>query len=265
MKCITCAIEINPKWTHAIEINICPFCGQNIVDEQLKNLLSSLRETMKDLQQYPNELNDWLLSNYNYIKTDSQDLVNFVNKDLLKEMKKIEDDKDFQKKKENQKFTVKVKTENGEQEIQAERIQSEEKTNEFFKRANSMIGNSSTNPAEKTEHLRKVAQQIKKAGIQGEHNMVLSPEMLENVDQESIDEYQSMMSGGGSGGELMSSLTNTDLDEEIPDFVIQASQNFPNKNSSNSAKDIAALQRLHKKSIDARNNITSGARGSFSR
>jgi len=135
MKCISCQSEINPKWKHAIDQNICPYCGQPIMDEELKNLLSVLNDTMVKMQGYADQLNDWMLINFNFIKTDSDKLVDYVPKEYFKDLKKVEDDKDFQERKENKKFTVKVRTEHGEQEVEAEKIQSEDKTNEFFKRA----------------------------------------------------------------------------------------------------------------------------------
>ena len=69
MKCTSCDTDINPKWLHAISNNVCPNCGQHIMQEHLKNLLTSLRETMEKLQEYPNEVDDWMLSNFNFIKT----------------------------------------------------------------------------------------------------------------------------------------------------------------------------------------------------
>jgi Zn-finger nucleic acid-binding protein len=122
MECISCKVEINPQWSHAIDINVCPFCGKHIMDEHLKNLFGTLRETMDALQTYPEQLNDWMLSNHNYVKTDSEKLLNYVPKEMLTDLKKIKDDKDFQERK---KFTVKVKTETGVEEVQAESLQSE--------------------------------------------------------------------------------------------------------------------------------------------
>jgi hypothetical protein len=283
MKCISCEVDINPQWKHAIDINVCPFCGKHIMEEHLKNLFSSLRETMELLQEYPNQLNDWMLSNHNYIKTDSPDIGQYMPKEMLKELKKAEEDKEFQKKKEAQshKFTVKVQTESGEEEVVAEKIQSEEKTNEFFKRAEVIKGNNNqppapgtTNfhsPAEKTQHLKKVAMQIKRAGTQGLTDSVgggitIPADMLDQADPEAIAEYQSLI----SGGEISSSLPDSGDDmDDMPggDFILQANlAAAAGKTGSNtSAKDLAALQKLQAKSVEARRNMSSGAKGSFSR
>lgn len=282
MKCISCESEINPKWVHAVEINICPFCGKHIMEEHLKNLFSSLRETMSQLQAYPEQINDWLLSNYNYIKTDSPKISLYMPEEMLKDLKRVEDEKDFQKRKESQKYTVKVKTEMGEEEVVAEKIQSEETTNDFFKRAaviktssnNSNTGGSPTfqSPAEKTQHLKKMAQQIKKVGSQGliadGSSMSLPAHMLDQADPEAIAEYQSMI----STGELVNSSLSDTSDDDVPDFILAANQaaaanRSGTSNSETNAKDLATLQRLQSKISRSRNTMINGTggTGSFSR
>src|ERR1700722_1142946 len=126
MRCISCESEINPKFRHAIERNMCPFCGGSIMEELLKSLLGSLGETMQKMQQYPEQLNDWLFSNYSYIKTDSPELINFVPRDQLKDLRKEANDEDFVERK---KKVIKVKVENGKEvEAVTENIQSNART-----------------------------------------------------------------------------------------------------------------------------------------
>src|SRR5208282_6533600 len=126
MRCISCETEINPKWKHAIDINVCPFCGKHIMEEHLKNLFSSLGQTMDQLQQYPDQLNDWMLSNHNYIKTDSPNLKGYLPIDTIKEMRREIDDAEFQEKKST---TVKIKLPDGtEQDVIVEKRQSDAKT-----------------------------------------------------------------------------------------------------------------------------------------
>src|SRR5208282_4854591 len=86
MKCVSCETEINPKWKHAIDINVCPFCGQHIMEEHLKNCVASLASAMEEMQKYPEQLDDWMLSNHNYIKTSSPSLVNYLPEEVLKEL-----------------------------------------------------------------------------------------------------------------------------------------------------------------------------------
>lgn len=281
MQCISCKVEINPQWTHAIDMNVCPFCGKHIMDEHLKNLFSSLRETMEKLLEYPDQLNDWMLSNHNYIRTDSEKLISYVSKDILADLKKIKDDKEFLDRK---KFTVKVKTETGAiEEVQAETLQSEEKTNDFFKRAEVIrTPNSSApkspdaavvfqSPAEKTQHLKEMAKQIKKAGSAGlnlDSSNLLSDEMLENADPEAVAEFQSMI----SGGEIVSSLPDAS-DDDVPSHILAANQAVARAKGSGggtNAADLLKLQQMQERLQILKEDFASGANrggkgGGFSR
>lgn len=266
MKCMSCEMEINPKWKHAIDINICPFCGQGIMEEHLKNLFTTLRETMDKLQEYPSQLNDWMLSNHNYIKTDSELLPNFLPKEYVKEIVKAEEEKDFQERK-NNKFTVTVKTDAGEEEVVAEKIQTDEKTNEFFKRAEAIKPNLDgfQSATEKNEHLKKMVQQIKRSGstsIDEEGGISsISPEMMENADPEAVAEYMSVMSGNES---IASSLPDSG-DEEIPSVVLSMANRAAAKGGNANSADLMKLQKMHDKVAESRRNFESGGKGGFSR
>ena len=282
MKCISCESEINPQWVHAIEQNICPFCGKSTLEEHLKKLLSVLRDTMEQLAPYQQQLDDWMQSNHNYIKTDSPELINYVPKEALKDFKKAQDDKEFQERK---KFTVKVQTETGVEEVQAEKIQSEERTNEFFKRAEVTKTPSSSGPkgpdapttfatpAEKTAHLKEMAKQIKKAGSQGitlgGASMMLPPEMLEQADPEAVAEFQAMI----SGGEVASSLSDG-MDDEVPSHILAANQALAAKKGASgnpgvsNPADLLKLQQMQDRVNNSKANFESGAnrgKGGFSR
>lgn len=271
MKCISCEANIDPKWKFAIEQNTCPLCGQLIMSEGLKGLLVSLREVMEQLQEYPDQLDDWLLSNYNYIKTDSANLINYLPKDSLKEIKKIEADKEFQEKK-DKKFTVKVKTEAGEQEVEAEKIQSEEKTNEFFRRAEAVKPNIEgfQNTVEKTSHLKKLAQQIKRAGapvITSEvgDNSIIPAEMIESADPDAIAEMHALL----SGNEVSSSLNDiSNVDDEIPSVVLNMAQRARGGGKHANSADLIKLQQMQSRVHESRRNFEEGGargKGGFSR
>ena len=93
MQCMSCNSEIDPKWKFAIDNNSCPFCGQVILPEDLKELLSSLRSNIDSLMEsYSNQLDDWMLSNFNYIKTDSPNIKDYIPKYLLNKNKIDNDD-----------------------------------------------------------------------------------------------------------------------------------------------------------------------------
>lgn len=278
MKCISCEVDINPKWKHAIDMNVCPFCGKHIMEEHLKNLLGSLAETMEQLKEYPDQLNDWLLSNYGFIKTDSPDLPSYLPEDYLKdyvrEAKKIENEKDFLEKK---MYTVKVKTEKGEEEVIVEKTQSEEKTNGFFQRAEAINQVAKDGPksiSEKTAHLKQLKKKIETEASQGIVNetglaAMISPDMLSKANPEEVAAYQTLIS---SEDEVMSSLpesSNGD-DDEIPPVVLAMASRGKNNNKNNEAADIAKLQQMHARIKNSRVNFESGENrggkgGGFSR
>ncbi len=242
MKCVSCEVEINPKWRHAIDINVCPFCGKGIMEEHLKNLLTSLREVMEKLIDYPDQINDWMLSNFNFIKTDSP----------------------------NKKYTVKVKTEVGEEEVVAEKVQSEDATSDFFKRAEVKLTidkentkspsgpNSFRSVSEKTQYLKDMAQQIKKEGASGIVNetglaTMISPDMLEKADPEAVVEYQNLM----TGGEVSSALPDSD-DDEIPSVVMAMANKAKGKGGDVSAADLTKLREMQNRVKNSRANFESG-------
>ncbi len=156
MICISCQTEINPKWKAAIDKNECPFCGDVILDEKLKELLSTLHGLFDALQEYPAELDDWLLSNFQYIKTSSDKLINYVSPELLhkKPLTAVG------------KRTEIVKDEKGEQEVVIEKTQTPEETNIFFNRAfNKKEGaNVADETLNRTSHFKEIAERIKKSG-----------------------------------------------------------------------------------------------------
>lgn len=247
MQCVSCTKDINPTWVHAIETNMCPFCGSNILEEHLKNLFSSLRTTMIQLEQYQTQLDDWMISNYNYIKTSSSSLSSYLSSEFLDNFKeqikqeyKQEFSSEFKHKPEpKSKTTVKVTTEKGEEEVQSEQLQSPEETNSFFKRAEAFkTKDGFSNMAEKTQHLKSLVKKVKEES--GENSLLMSDL---NVQAENMDEYPS---------EPMDDL-------DIPPQLLNITAS-----SSSSAKDIEKLKAQYYKQSRSKDNFNSGT-GSFSR
>lgn len=269
MKCVSCEMEINPQWKHAIDANICPFCGKYILEEHLKNLLSSLGEVMDKLQEYQDQLNDWMLSNHSYIKTTSPELIQYVPEAAQEASPKTDDG--FQKRKieQDKKYTIKVKTDVGEEDVVVEQLQSEEKTNDFFKRAEAVKpgieGFKST--AEKTEHLKRVAQQIKRGdGVsltdEGGKGETISPEQLEVQDEEAIAEYEASLSSGN----IVSALPNLEEDNDIPPALLAMAGKGGNPNKG--MVDLLKMQQQQDRSRRSREAFESGdnrGKGGFSR
>jgi hypothetical protein len=279
MKCISCEIEINPKWKHAIDRNICPFCGQSIMEELLKGLLSTLQDTMEKLQGYPDQLNDWLLSNYNYIKTDSSTLIEYVPKEVLKEVKKELDNEEFDMKRK----VIKVKDGKGEQEVIVQKMASDSKTASFFERAelikrdasnedddrdedvdsgeSGSIQLGSSKPqkpktfktaAERTKYLKKLKEKIEhesSQGIIGEEGLaaMIDPSN-ETMDPEDMAALQSVV----GSGDIINSALPAPLDDEdrMADRVLSMNLSASNRNSVKghdggyNQKDAQALQNL---------------------
>jgi Zn-finger nucleic acid-binding protein len=166
MKCISCEIEINPQWKHAIDQNICPYCGQVILDENLKTLLSDLRETMDKLIQYPNELNDWMLSNFNFIKTDSPKIYDYIDPSMLKMNKAL--------------LKKQVKQIQSGEDFEVTDVQDEEVTEDFLRRAGTK------KVLNRQQELKEMAQNIKKGNVGG--GLILTPEQFEELANDDINE-----------------------------------------------------------------------------
>jgi len=256
MKCISCEVEIDPKWKHAIDQNICPFCGDAILDPKLKDLLSSLFDIMTEMQPYPNELNDWMLSNFNFIKTDSEHIINYVPKELLLSAKKAEYVEPGSKK------TIKVKTELGEEDVEVEKIQSQDRTNEFFKNAGVIKKKGEFKSAvDKTEYLKSMAEKIKHTGSVSIDNVEEpSEELVEYADPEAIAEYNSIIEGNNVASSLPSL-----VDDELPnESIINAMVRVKNKGTSSQMSEIEKLQDLQRRRSNSNKSFSSGG-GSFHR
>lgn len=72
MKCMSCNEEVSPKFGHAIAKNECPYCGKEIIEPKLQELLSSLKTLMDGGKDYMPHIEDWLQSNYNLRKFDPE-------------------------------------------------------------------------------------------------------------------------------------------------------------------------------------------------
>src|ERR1700722_4065132 len=92
MKCKSCHEDVPPKFTHALAVNICPLCGKEIMDTKLQNILGELKTALSSAQEYSEEVEDWLLSNYSLKKIKANEVV--VDKNQLKVVKAAKADSD---------------------------------------------------------------------------------------------------------------------------------------------------------------------------
>lgn len=295
MKCISCDTEINPKWKHAIDINVCPFCGQHIMEEHLKNCVAALAKAMEDMAKYQEQLDDWLLSNHNYIKTDSPDLIRYVSKEEAIEVFKLAEEKPKQVSRdvapeEPQTSVKKIKVPDGKggfvvEEVIVEKTQSEEKTNGFFDRAEVLKGSGKTSGkapkapdepeepksvAEKTRNLKARVAEIKKAGSAAiEENgvaSVIDPEMLADADPDAVAALEAAITGSDIVASGLPPAMDGD-DDEIPSVVQNMAKRALQKGGGGNGvneKDLETLQEMQNKVRNAQKRLASG-KGSFSR
>lgn len=278
MKCVSCETEINPKWKHAIDMNVCPFCGKHIMEEHLKNCLTTLAAAMDSMLKYPEQLDDWMLSNHSYIKTDSPNLKLFLPKEAIKEMSKELNDAEFQEKK---KSIVRIKTQDGdgniiEQDVEVEKAMSDNRTQTFHDRANNMLKQEKAvdgepkSVAEKTKNLRATADEIRKKldrdKAEGGVASMISRESMAEADPEAVAEFQQVISSGDIVASGLPPASDGD-DDEIPQVVL-AMASLKNQKGGNdggaNAKDMEALARMQAKVQSGAKRLSSG-KGSFSR
>lgn len=289
MKCMSCNAPINPKWKHALNINVCPECGSQILEEHLKNCIASLALAMEEMQKYPDQLDDWLLSNHSYIKTDSPNLAAYVPKEAIKEMRKDIEKEEFQEKKMT---TMKIKNARGEEEeiwVEVQKVQSDDRTKEFFDRADGVInkGNNKNSGrklgpqqespipkgiVEKTKYFKEAVQKIKKEsseGMIGEDGMttiMMNPSMMDRANPSVVAELESAIS---TDDIIMSGLptNSTGEDDEIPSVVMNMAKGAASKQGGGSTaneKDLRTLQEMQYKAATGAKRLASG-KGGFSR
>lgn len=231
MKCASCDVNIDPKWKYAIEQNICPFCGQNIMDEYLKNLLILLSDTINKLSDYEEQLNDFMLSNFQFIKTTSKNLADYLTPEQLSEQEL--------KFKHNVK---KVKNNSDLKEVNEEK-QENNITSEIFKRADLLKDGSGKNKfnsiAEKMAYIKSIAEKEKnKKG--GEETTSMADINISKLLQEDFSEFAENSESGYE--EEDDDLTVEDDLDKIPSAVLRASAKA--KNSDSSSRDLETLKRL---------------------
>lgn len=71
MKCNQCSEAIPAKSAHAISKNECPFCGGEIMDPTLQDILTNLNLLMKEAGPHMEAVEEWLNSNYQLYKGGS--------------------------------------------------------------------------------------------------------------------------------------------------------------------------------------------------
>lgn len=71
MRCMSCGANVPPEWVHCIQSNICPGCGNEIMNSPTQELLQELTAAMERMPNDPQGVAGWLLSNYRFQKMGS--------------------------------------------------------------------------------------------------------------------------------------------------------------------------------------------------
>jgi len=71
MKCMSCGVEIDPKFVHSIRSNVCAGCGGPLMTDSSQELMASLKDALLQMPNDPEGLAVWLLSNYDMRKVGS--------------------------------------------------------------------------------------------------------------------------------------------------------------------------------------------------
>jgi Zn-finger nucleic acid-binding protein len=219
---MSCSEQINSKFKYAIESNTCPFCGSVIMEEELKNLLTELRVVFDKLQNYPEELKDFLQNNFNLINASDVKQV-LSNKVITDNFSSPEDSGSKNS---------------------TEPLLNQEKMNMLMRRADTFKING------KASHLKDLVSQIKSGKNVTEDSDDLSDVEIEALDRNELSEMQSFISSQTSSGGLdefinttSSSGEDSKFDDEVPEHVL----NFANKktrSSDHNSKDLARLQNM---------------------
>jgi len=245
------------------------------------------------MMKYPEQLDDWLLSNHSYIKTSSPNLVNYLSKDAAKEVfnlieQSIRPEKKGPSIEEPQVTVQKIKVPDGKggftvETVQVEKTQSAEQTNGFFDRAEVLKGAGKTSGkapkvadeseapksvAEKTRNLAKLAQQIRTEVSQGVGNesglaVMMRPEMIDQADPDAVAEFQAAITTGDIIASGLPPASDGE-DDDIPSVVSSMASRALNKGSGGGAndKDLATLYEMQNKVAGAQKRL---GKGGFSR
>lgn len=239
---MSCQSEINPKWKHAVNNNSCPFCGDNILPEELKELLSSLEHTINELKEkYSNQLDDWMLSNYNYISTENDKLINYVPKHKL--INKVKSSAVKETSEEDSGVDENLESSIDEGKVTS--VQDSSVTEQFFKAAGV------SKSIERTQELKKMAEEIKAQNPSIKKKIASHSDYDEDADDinSSLDSY------------------DDNADEDIHPAALALAKSKISKSSSDyNPKDMLKLQELHNKNKHARSSVVNGSgKSSFTR
>jgi len=235
MKCKSCSEEISPKFAHSLATNLCPFCGDSILDEELIIVLSELREIMKTTETYKAEVFEWLKTNYNLIDANSDEYKAMIEKASSTPAKIKVDPKD-------------VKMDNKGNQLTGTPLQSQETTNVFLKRAE----------VKTQDYYKNIAKQINKGTSKNNSTggFPLTAEDLSEADPAEVEAYAAIISGD-SEPVIKSAIDDYDGGEEpLPAIVEAFARGGKGRSGDYNPRDVAKLQALQDKAKGASNELS---------
>ena len=75
MNCMSCGSPIRPEFKASIRNNVCPACGDPLMNDETQELLSEIKEAFIKMPNDPEGLAGWLLANYEMRKIGQADPV----------------------------------------------------------------------------------------------------------------------------------------------------------------------------------------------
>lgn len=257
MQCKSCQGDVPPKFSHAISVNICPLCGNEIMEPELQIAFASLKEAMAAATKYPTEIFDWLKSNYSL----------YSEEDMALKIKAKEAQFSFPKPRSPRpnahtplpEEEAEVQLDQDGNQISGVALQSPEQTRKFF--TNAQAGK----VLDRQQHFKDLIAKIKDTNSDvssrspgGGSSGVMTPEMLAEMGMDGSEgelgevEYAELNAAfGGPTNEINSGLDGADIygDEEIPASVLAMAGH------GSQGKDAAYLQRQQQKSASAKNQM----------
>jgi hypothetical protein len=267
MKCKTCEGEVPPKFSHAILTNICPLCGEEIMDVELQSALKDLKSAMAAATNYPAEIFDWLKSNYR-LHSD-EDLAQAVTEASSKAEEMVRSTFTGQKhqsrpvdKKTVEEQLQEVKLDENGNQISGPALQSSDQTRKFFK--NALV----TRTLDNQSHFKNIVKQIKKSGgtsvpDESGGSNVFTPDMAEMMDGDDggggsgqVDpaELAQLKAAFGDTSDYTSGGSSDDIDDPIPSIVLNMADRAAN-NGGSGQRDLVKLQALQNKSAKAKSEM----------
>lgn len=264
MKCKSCEGDVPPKFAHAILMNTCPLCGEEIMDKDLQIILAELKHCMSEgVAQYPESIFDWLKSNYNLFTQAEVDVkVQEAEQKTAEAVKATIVATTGHKGLPTPESAKKIELDRDGNQVAGPSLQSQEQTNKFFKNA------LADKTLDKQSHFRNIVKQIKKSGspaLLDENGTagVITPDMAESIGQMGAEEIAELNAAFGNGdeGEIASGLDSNDLDyeDEIP-AIVASNPAFMQQGANGpvNMKDVARLQNIHNKQARAKSAMARG-------